>query len=203
MTTSDPSPITHWLSQFSIYSTVLLRAKPDHTVGLFHYMEHIRILKSQGYERAKCDTSYRKLHATNRSHYPFDRDLVQLQIECSLIHFPCQLSIRLSQSFRPKPSSSSGKAPSSQYKSNMYKSQKATHPFPYGTCLAYQGSNACTIGCLRPDTHHFCYCSGNHPGIKCASHLYDSPTNAPATGLAPKSRKLNTKCKPATITKAQ
>ncbi len=122
MTTSDPYPITHWLSQFSIYSTVLMRAEPYQAVGLFHSMEHKHKRKSQGYDSAKYSTSYWKLHATNQSHYLFDRDLVQFQMECSPSHLPCQLSNCPSQSFQPKPSSSSGKAPSSQYKSNMYKS---------------------------------------------------------------------------------
>ena len=79
-TTND---ISMWLSQFSIYATVLCRAYPDMAVGLFHYMNHIRYLKRQGFDWVKYDQSFRHLHASGPLLYPFGRELVQLQLQCT------------------------------------------------------------------------------------------------------------------------
>ncbi len=79
----DTIPITPWISQCSVYSMVLCRVELFLAEGHFHYMDHIRKFKDLGYDWIKYDIAYRKLHASNQSLYPFDRSLLQSQLQCA------------------------------------------------------------------------------------------------------------------------
>ncbi len=57
--------INLWVTPFAIYATVLCRAYPEMSVGLFHYMSHIRDIQQQGFDWTIYDVSFRHLHASN------------------------------------------------------------------------------------------------------------------------------------------
>ena len=176
---SDYLAITAWISRMSIYSTVLCRADSGQAVGLFHYLEHIRKLKDRGIDWSKYDISYRKLHASNPSLYPFGRDLIQLQMECSpsvsTRHYtqPPANQSQLAR-YKSSPWVTSGRSQPTNLRPQYHNSSQNTRystrdppPFPMGTCWIYQNGKTCSGGCHWPDTHKCCYCAGNHPGIQC------------------------------------
>ena len=151
-----PQSINLWVSQFAIYSTVMLRAHPEQAIPLFHYMEHIRSLNATGYDWSKYDQAFRKLHASNPSQYPFDRDLVVLQLKC-------QTKPTIPESSKKHENKRMGNFQSSQHR----KKERLEPPFPFGTCWTYQRGEYCP-GCEWKEGHKCCYCGGRHAGCRCS-----------------------------------
>lgn len=141
-----------WVTQFTIYSTALCRAQPYQSVGLFHYMDHIRFLAANGYDWERYDITFRRLHESDPNRYPFTRDLVNLQLNCAPSN-----PLATPKPPQPKPA----RPP---YKSNQY--DRNQPPFPFGTCWTYQFGKKCS-GCDWPEEHKCCYCGGDHGGISC------------------------------------
>ena len=156
-TTND---IGWWLSQFTIYATVLCRAYPDMAVGLFHYMNHIRYLKRQGFDWVKYDQSFRHLHASGPQLYPFGTELVQLQLQCTP---PFQQTVNHTQTRGPLPRP---KYDNASLEAKYARGPRET-PFPPGTCWKYQRGSDCDSGCNWAHTHHCSDCKGNHPTVRC------------------------------------
>lgn len=154
--------INLWVSQFAIYSTVMLRAHPEQAIPLFHYLEHIRSLNTTGYDWSKYDQAFRKLHASNPNLYPFDRDLVVLQLKCQTKN-PSVDSYKKQESKRP-----------SNFQSPQYKKKERIEPpFPFGTCWTFQRGEYCS-GCEWKEGHKCCYCGGKHAGSRCSQRPYST-----------------------------
>ena len=151
--------ITAWLSAFTIYSTAYCRQYPKQSVGLFHYMDHIRQMKDNGFDWLKYDESFRKIRSSNVAKYPFHKDLVQLQMKCTQIPQPNAQSFGNKTNRPSQPSSKSSRAPG--------QSTPTPPPYPYGTCWMYQNGAHCDGNCRWPDTHQCCYCFGKHPAVRC------------------------------------
>lgn len=157
--------INLWISQFSIYSTIMLRAHPEQAIPLFHYLEHIRSLLTTGYDWAKYDQMFRKLHATNPTQYPFNRDLPTLMLKCQM----------KTHSSEPQ-KKFDNKRPSTSQSDQWPKKDRLEPPFPLGHCWTFQRGEFCS-GCKWREGHKCCYCGGAHPGIKCSKRSQGSTTS--------------------------
>ena len=166
--------INTWLSQYTVYATVMVRAHPELAADMFHYMDYVRFLHTQsGYDWAKYDMSFRKLHASDPQEYPFDRDMIDLQMRCE------KKKERVAQGYSGSNQYSvrqEGKPRSDTGYSTPY-SRNSEPPFPYGTCWAFQRGQNCP-GCDWPDTHKCCHCQGAHPGSKCFKNNRNAQTTS-------------------------
>ena len=178
------SNIEIWVTNFTIYATVIIREQPEQAIGLLHYLSHIRKLAATRHDWIQYDQSYRKLHESNPEQYYYGRNLMDLQMDCKLdpsqqSAFPNQQQQKGS---RKRPFSQS-QSQNQSFRGNQFSNQpfrgesatggdfgkrKQAIPFPWGTCWTFQWARQCN-GCDFPDTHKCCFCSQRHPGIQCES----------------------------------
>ncbi len=126
---------------------------------MFHYMDHVRSLKTQGYDCHKYDVTYRRLHVSDPILYPFAREMLSLQMKCTSAFQP-----RLPASNRPTDQTGIFQAESS-WTIAGYNKQDIS--FPVGTCWGFS-MEMYVMGASGP-THKCCYCQDAHPGSKCSS----------------------------------
>ncbi len=164
--TPKSSSLDVWLYQFSIYATVMIRSQPQHAVGLFHYLDHIRKLAKKGCDWAQYDKQFRKAHAANPRKYPFRRNMLSIELECSKLEKEPQENKFKKQDRRNASATYTGRGARSNYFPGGKK-------FPEGTCWKWNRGDFCS-GCSYPDGHVCCWCKGVHRAVNCPqSHVQD------------------------------
>ncbi len=170
--------IDAWTVQFSIYATVMVIEQPQEAYGLFHYLDYVRYLNTQGYDWQSYDTQYRKLHEDNPKLFPFYREYYSLA-------FKCEKRARTETETVPRPKPSYDYSQQQQYNNQQPRYRpRNRQPFrassyrtavpddapedPYGYCWVFNRGQQCQ-GCEFPRGHTCWWCDGRHAGVRCSA----------------------------------